>query len=293
MMNLRVNRLPDPALRSKRHRSRTTSAAQPSPDGPPILRPLRGGSAIPLWLQLKHALRDMITFDLGPGDRIPTEAELGEHYGLSRITVRQAVTSLVDEGLLHRQQGRGTFVRLARRDVPLTDHGHFLTSAFDGVPPGTITVHAAEAVPCPNWLASRLGIAAGAPVHKVRRLLERDGGVAAIRTCFVPVALAPDLLDTDLVPPLHLVLEQVFGLVAEEAEERLEMIRADAFRAGLLQVPEHEPLVLTERIAFDASGRALECARTYYRADAFSFTRSLRRKEARGRCLTATLQNVL
>jgi DNA-binding GntR family transcriptional regulator len=119
----------------------------------------------------------MITFDLGAGDRIPTEAEIGAHYGLSRITVRQAVTSLVDEGLLLRQQGRGTFVRLARREVPLGDAGHFLASAFDAPPPGRVTLHAAEAVPCPNWLASRLAIAAGAPVHKVRRLLERDGGV--------------------------------------------------------------------------------------------------------------------
>lgn len=259
------------------------AAAGETADGPPILRALRGGPTIPLWLQLKHALRDLITFDLGPGDRIPTEAELCAYYGLSRITVRQAVTSLVDEGLLLRQQGRGTFVRLARREVPLTDPGHFLATAFDAAPPCVIRVHAAETVPCPSWVASRLGIAAGAPVHKIRRLHERDGVPLAIRTCFVPAALAPDLLGADLRPPLHLVLEQVFGLVAEEAEERLELIRADAFRAGLLQVPEHEPLVLTERIARDAAGRALECARSYYRADCFSFTRRLQRAEPRGR----------
>lgn len=290
MTNLPVNRPPDELPRTPPARR---PAHQAAPDGPPILRALRGGAAMPLWLQLKHALRDMITFDLGAGDRIPTEAEIGAHYGLSRITVRQAVTSLVDEGLLHRQQGRGTFVRGARREVPLGDAGHFLASAFDAVPPGTVTVHAAETVPCPNWLASRLGIAAGAPVHKIRRLLERDGAVVAIRTCFVPLALAPDLLDAELTPPLHLVLEQVFGLVAEEAEDRLEMIRADAFRAGLLGVPEHEPLLLTERIAFDAGGRALECARTYYRADAFTFTRRLCRKDGRGRRLTAPCQDVL
>ncbi len=250
-------------------------------DGPPQLRPLRGGPAVPLWLQLKHALRDLITFDLGPGDRVPTEAALGAHYGLSRITVRQAVTSLVEEGLLHRQQGRGTFVRHARRDAPLTDPGHFLASAFDAGPPGSVRLHAAEILPCPSWVASRLAIPAGAPVHKLRRLLHRDGMAVAIRTCFVPVALAPDLAGTDLTQPLHLILEQVFGLVAQEAQERMEVIRADAFRAGLLGVAPHEPLVLTERVALDAAGRALECARSYYRADSFAFTRSLRRGELR------------
>jgi GntR family transcriptional regulator len=250
-------------------------------NGPATLRPLRGGAAIPRWLQLKHALRDLVTFDLGPGDRIPTEAELGAHYGLSRITVRQAVTSLVDEGLLHRQQGRGTFVRLARRDAPLQNPGHFLASTFDSGPSGAVRVHAAETVPAPNWVASRLGIAAGAPVHKLRRLLERDGGPVAIRTSFVPAVLAPDLLGADLLPPLHLVLEFVFGLVAREAQERMEVIRADAFRAGLLNIAKHEPLVMTERVAADAAGQAIECARTYYRADSFSFTRTLRRGEVR------------
>lgn len=248
-------------------------------DGPPILRPLRGGRAIPLWLQLKHALRDLITFDLAPGDRIATEAQLCAHYGLSRITVRQAVTSLVDEGLLHRQQGRGTFVRLARRDAPLSDRGHFLASAFDSVPPGAIRLHAAETVPAPSWVAARLGIAPGAPAHKLRRVLDRDGGTAAIRTCFVPAALAPDLLGTDLSQPPHLLLEAVFGLVAQEAQERMEVIRADAFRAGLLGIAPHEPLVLTERVSYDAAGQAIECARTYYRADSFAFTRTLRRGE--------------
>ncbi|MFC0386906.1 GntR family transcriptional regulator [Muricoccus vinaceus] len=247
-------------------------------EGPPILRPLRGGPAIPLWLQLKHALRDLIAFDLAPGDRIPTEAELCAHYGLSRITVRQAVTSLADEGLLHRQQGRGTFVRLARRDAPLPEGGHFLASAFDQVPPGTIRLHAAETVPAPSWVAARLGIAPEAPAHKLRRVLDRDGGTAAIRTCFVPAALAPDLLDTDLSRPLHLLLEGVFGLVAQEARESMEVIRADAFRAGLLGIAPHQPLVLTERVSFDATGQAIECARTYYRADSFSFSRTLRRE---------------
>lgn len=249
----------------------------PPVDGPPLLRPLRGGRAIPLWLQLKHALRDLITFDLAPGDRLPTEAELCAHYGLSRITVRQAVTSLVEEGLLHRQQGRGTFVRLARRDAPLADGGHFLAGAFDGAPPDTIRLHGAETVPAPSWVAARLGIAPAASAHKIRRVLDRDGGAAAIRTCFVPAALAPDLLGTDLSQPLHLLLESVFGLVAVEAQERMEVIRADAFRAGLLGIAPHQPLVLTERVSFDAAGQAIECARSYYRADSFSFSRTLRR----------------
>ncbi len=247
----------------------------------PRLRPLRGGPAVPLWLQLKHALRDLASFDLQPGDRIPTEAELCAHYGLSRITVRQAITSLVEEGLLHRHQGRGTFVRARRRDAPLSDPGHFLATAFDREAGADIRLHAAETVPCPDWVARQLGIAAAAPVHKLRRILHRDGAPIAIRTRFIPAARAPALLSATPADPLHLALEREFGLAAQEATERLEVIGADAWRSGLLGVPEHAPLVLTERVALDAAGRAIECARTYYRADAFSFTRTLRRGELR------------
>lgn len=245
------------------------------------LRPLRGGPAVPLWLQLKHALRDLIGFDLHEGDRVPTEAELCAHYGLSRITVRQAVTSLVEEGLLHRHQGRGTFVRARRHDAPLSDPGHFLATAFDREPGADIRLHQAETVPCPDWVARQLGIAADAPVHKLRRLLHRACAPVAIRTSFIPAALAPELLDVAFEEPLHQVLETVFGLQAQEAQERLEVIGADAWRASLLLVAEHAPLVLTERVAFDAAGRAIECTRSYYRADAFSFTRTLRRGELR------------
>jgi DNA-binding GntR family transcriptional regulator len=240
------------------------------------LRDLRGGSATPLWLQLKHALRDLVTFDLSPGDRIPTEAELCAHYGLSRITVRQAVTALVDEGLLHRQQGRGTFVRAPRREAPAAEH--FLDTPFDSS--GDVLLHAAETVPAPAWVATRLGIAPGAPVHKLRRLLRREGRTVAFRTHFVPAALAPELRAADLSRPPHRLLEELFGLSAAEAEEHVEIISADAFRAKLLGLRRHAPLVLVERVAFDAAGCGLECARTYWRPEEFSLSRLLRRGEA-------------
>ncbi|MCX7685787.1 MAG: GntR family transcriptional regulator [Acetobacteraceae bacterium] len=239
------------------------------------LRDLRGGSATPLWLQLKHALRDLVTFDLSPGDRIPTEAELCAHYGLSRITVRQAVTALVDEGLLHRQQGRGTFVRARRREPPPA--AHFLDTPFDTS--GQVVLHAAETAPAPGWVATRLGIAAGAAVHKLRRVLQREGRPRAFRTHFIPAALAPDLRSADLTRPPHRLLEEVFGLRAAEAEEQVEIIAADAFRARLLGLRRHAPLVLVERVAFDASGQGLECARTYWRSEEFSLSRILRRGE--------------
>ena len=169
----------------------------------PELQPLRGTGSTPLWLQLKHALRDMITFDLKPGDKIPSELELGDKYDLSRITVRQAISALVDEGFLQKQQGRGTFVLASRLAEPLADPEHFLLSGFDAEDPDHIKVYSVETVPSPDWIQAKLGLRSTEPVHKIRKVLSPDGEPAAFRTSFVPVAIAPRLPQADLSLPLY------------------------------------------------------------------------------------------
>ncbi len=244
------------------------------------LPPLRTAIGAPLWLQLKHALRDLATFHLKPGDQIPSETEIGEHYGVSRITVRQAVTSLVDEGLLHKRQGRGTFVLAPRLAENLVGAGHFLQSGFDAAPGGQIAVVSADSVPAPDWLAAKLGLDPGAEVFKIRKVLAPAGeDRAAYRTTFVPAALAPRLLAMDLDRPMHAVLEDGFGLEAVGADEIIEFIVADAFRAEMLGVEAGHPLILVERIAYLASGQPTDCSRAYYKAERFRFEHRLTRTE--------------
>jgi DNA-binding GntR family transcriptional regulator len=239
-----------------------------------------------LWLQLKHALRDMITFDLKPGDKIPSELELGEKYDLSRITVRQAISALVDEGFLQKQQGRGTFVLASRLAEPLADPDHFLLSGFDAEDPDHIKVYSVETVPSPDWIQAKLGLRSTEPVHKIRKVLSPDGEPAAFRTSFVPVAIAPRLPLADLSLPLYSLVETIYGVTATEADEVIEFIVADDFRAGMLNVEVGHPIILVERIIFSEAGEALECSRSYYRADRFRLRHHLRRADAPARILT-------
>ena len=246
-------------------------------DDPTLLPPLRQSIGMPLWLQLKHALRDLATFHLKAGDRIPSEVELCEHYGLSRITVRQAITSLVDEGLLHKQQGRGTFVLAPRRAEPLADIGHFLTTGMDAAPAKDVQVYSAEIMAAPDWLADKLGLQQSEDVHKIRKILKPEADPSAFCTTFVPTRLAPDLLDQDLAPPIHQILEQRYNLEATSAHEVIEFIKADEFRAGMLFIDLEHPIILVERIAYLEDGQAIKCSRTYYRADRFRFEHRLQR----------------
>ena len=248
---------------------------------PAALRPIPRQGSTPLWLQLKHALRDLVTFDLRPDDQIPTEAQLCDAYALSRVTVRQAITSLVDEGLLERRQGRGTFVVSPRLAESLGEQEHFLQNGFDAARPDSVSVFSRETVPVPEWIAARLGLPAEAPMFKIRKLLTADSERVAFRTSYIPVDLAPTLLDADLQPPLSLMLERSFGIALASAEETIEFIVADAFRAEMLDVAEEHPLILVERVVCCARGRGVECSRTFYKADRFRFRHRLEIRDRR------------
>ena len=245
-----------------------------------VMRPIRRELSTPLWLQLKHALRDMLTFDLRPGDQFPTEVQIGEAYNLSRVTVRQAITSLVDEGLLERRQGRGTFVLSVRLAETLSAFRPFLLNGFDAVDPADITVHNVETVPVPDWIGAKLGLGRQEQVFKIRKVLTLAGERVAFRTSYLPQAAVPRLLEADMRPPLIVTLEQQFGFRLVRADETIEFIVADEFRSEMLGVAVNHPMILVERVVGASTGHVIKCSRTYYKADRFRFRRSLQRDEA-------------
>ena len=142
---------------------------------------------------------------------------------------------------------------------------------------GKVAVVAGATRGAGRGIAVELGAGEQERVHKIRKVLTQDASKVAFRTSYVREDTVPKLLQADLRPPLHHVLETVFGLSAVEAEEKIEYIAADAFRASMLEVGEHHPLILIVRIVYAASGEPIECARTYYRADEFRFSRRLQR----------------
>jgi GntR family transcriptional regulator len=117
-------------------------------------------------------------------------------------------------------------------------------------------------------------------VHKIRKVLSPDGRPAAFRTSFVPVRIAPRLPQANLSQPLYALVEKLYEVSAVEADEIIEFITADDFRADMLNVPVGHPLILVERIVYSNTGEVLECSRAYYRADRFRLRHRLRRAGA-------------
>src|SRR5215471_6136578 len=138
-------------------------------------------SPVPRYHQLKEILREKIRAgELKPGDLIPSERELSETYGISRMTARQAITELVNEGVFYREQGKGTFVtrnKITQQLMRLTGFTEDIRSR--GQLPST-KVLVAEMRPASEVVAEKLRISMGQLVFCIQRLRLADGEPLAI-----------------------------------------------------------------------------------------------------------------
>ena len=231
-------------------------------------------SPIPLYYQLSQQLEEASSSGvLKPGDRIDTEVEIAQRYGLSRPTVRQAIAELVAKGLLVRRRGVGTQVvhSQLRRPVELTSLYDDLARASHQPQTRVLSV---ELVPAEGKVAESLNVTEGTSVRYLNRLrLDGDEPLALMRN-WLPV----DLADLDAAAleesGLYELLRRA-GVHMRIANQRIGAKAATAAEAKLLSVAPRSPLLTMERVSFDDAGRAVEYAAHSYRADSYSFETTL------------------
>ncbi len=228
---------------------------------------------LPLWYQVSQSLRASI---LGrPADaplRLPTEEDLADHYGVSVLTMRQALKSLEEEGLITRHRRRGTFIEPgARRAAPVRLLGSVDTIvAQQSGQHSTVLGHGP--VPVPADLAEHFP---GIPeVVSYRRLRRDDGGEPtnwAENHVLPELAARIDLADLEHWP-MTKVLRDRLGVVISRNTETVEARLADPRTAELLDVPLLSPILHYTGVTYDADGRTVDVARIHYRGDRFSFS---------------------
>jgi GntR family transcriptional regulator len=234
---------------------------------------LRPGSPVPAYAQIEDQLAARIeSGELRVGERLPAERELAESLGVSRMTVRQALSSLAQRGLVERGVGRGTFVARVKMDHDLRRVAGFSELMLrHGVEPGAKLISAEEcAAPAPE--AAALGIDAGAAAYRIQRV--RYGGRVplALEDSSIPAAAFPGMLDLGLTGSLYDLMRDLYALGPVRAVERLEPVLARAHEAAALDVPVGSPLMLVERTAYAADGTAVEFAHDRHRGDRARFT---------------------
>ncbi len=207
-----------------------------------------------------------------PGDRVPSERELSDRFGMSRMTARQALLELVREGLLYREQGRGTFVAHHKINQGLLGVTSFTEDMLArGIAPASVGLEQMLELASPE-ARERLQLDLGATVVRLLRLRLGDNRPMALEEAILPADLVPGLEKVSLngTFSLYAYLRER-GILFKHAHQTLEAVLADAAQADPLGVKAGAPLLLLERISFDGDGRPLEFVRAHYRADRFKF----------------------
>ena len=213
---------------------------------------LQFNNASPLYEQLKQSILHEIVVaeNYKYGERLPSEAELAEKYGVSRITVRRTISELAGEGYLSSQQGRGTFVKYRHEAQELRDFSNLMDT-------GTVIfierkIISKERIPANEELAKALDIPVGTPLIKLYRLLSESGRRYSLDTAYFIEDLYPGIYDLlgDDVPTLELVKNH-FKIKFFKAFKILGVIQAGPEEAALLECVPGEPLFSITKVYYD------------------------------------------
>ena len=238
-------------------------------------------SPLPRYYQLKEIMRERVRAgEWKPGDLIPSERELGETYGISRMTARQAITDLVNEGLFYREQGKGTFVsrnKITQQLIRLTGFTEDIRAR--GQQPST-KVLSAQMSPANETTAERLRIQAGQIVFYLQRLRLADGEPLAIESSHLSFRGCEKLLEEDLEQnSLYRLLETKYSLPPMEAEQELEAGLAGNEEAQLLKIPIGSSVLFTRRTTYTDRNQPIEYAKAVYCGNKYTFYTHMKREQ--------------
>jgi GntR family transcriptional regulator len=226
---------------------------------------------------LALALRDRILKgEWAPGEVIPAESILAQIYGVALGTIRQALSLLVEEGVLQRRQGKGTFVTKGVDGASMMRFFRFrgVDVASNEAPQSRILSRRLRAASTPE--ANTFGLHKGAQVFQLERLRSLDHDPCLLETIVLPLPLFAKLAQSDTQAwddLLYPMFQQRCGVVIQKTHDNLSFSQLNATQAKRLKLAPAHPCVLVERQAFDMAGRCVELRTT--RGDAFAFKYSI------------------
>jgi len=233
---------------------------------------LRADNPLPLYLQLQGLIRDAIKDGVAPrGSGIPAERDLAIEYNVSRITVRKAIEGLVEEGLLTRRRGAGTFVagRVDKSFSKLSSFSEDMVAR--GRVPSSLWVSRSVGAVTPDE-SMALGLSPGSPVLRFNRIRLADDEPMALE--FSTLAAGALASIDDVGDSLYAALERADHRPVR-ALQRLRAVPLGSQHARMLGVDTGDPVLLIERRGFLPDGRVVEFTRSYYRGDAYDFVAEL------------------
>ena len=232
---------------------------------------LKQDAITPLYVQLMEELETSIRNGVyKPGDKIMTEAEMAKEYGVSLITVRKAVGSFMEKGLVMRKQGKGTFVTKPKYSRNMKKLQSFTEMCEQmGVKPGAQVLEN-RLIMADKKVADRLGIEPGSNVVYISRLRLADGEPVQVEKSYFPLKYA-FLLEEDLNNgSMFECLKEKAGAKVASSEKMIELCRATAEEAALMDVKKGDYLLFVKSTAYDENGEPMYAGIQLINGDRFS-----------------------
>lgn len=233
-------------------------------------------SPVPIYHQLKQGFVDLIeSGEIQPGELLPSENELSQLYQISSMTVRQAMKALVDEGYIHRERGRGTFVSQRRMKHQLVGMVGFSQDMLKRqLRPGAQILRL-EMVPAPDEVVARTGLSPETQLLCLSRLRLTDDNPVGIHHSYLH-GVSIEREELERVGSLYALLQEQ-DIILDEGEETLEAVAATREQAALLSLEAGSPLLKARRFSWDVDGNFVEYVVALYHADLYQYTIRLKR----------------
>ncbi len=227
----------------------------------------------PMYLQLREIVRARIEDgEYAPGAAIPSENELAETYGINRLTVRNAIDTLVKEGLLKRVQGKGVYVVGKKVERDLNRLEGFTRTMLDKkvMPTPEIVTKAVRAAG--GRYAALFDIDAADEVYYVKRVDYADDEPCSLEEILVPKYVVPKLEGIDLSVFSLYEVYGFYGIGIARVEQTMELTTLEQSDARTLGITVDYPVLRFSSTTYDENGRVIEYTRNYSRTDKCSFT---------------------
>ncbi|MCS7460582.1 GntR family transcriptional regulator [Paenibacillus doosanensis] len=233
---------------------------------------LEQDNVVPMYVQLMQIIKDEIAAGkLKPGQKLPTELELCEMYSISRRTVRSAINELIEEGLLTRKQGKGTFIHSNKIERELGPAlGFSEICRLNGLT-ATSEVIEQKRMNANQTLAAAMGVPANTVVASIKRVMMADGVPVMLDYTVLPPEYI-SLLDEELAnKSLYATLRDQFNVVLTRNRKSIQIVFADAFQAKHLQVKKGYPLLMIQGAVYSPDMKVVHYGDQYIVGDKIKF----------------------
>ena len=205
------------------------------------------------------------------GEFIPNELSLQNHYGVSRTTVRKAISMLIEEGVLVIARGKGTLVAPSKLKHKISSLKSFTQLIQEqGFEPSISSIRV-QKIKAPQNVTLKLELEENEEVFRIYRIRTIDKMPMTINESFIPCRLIPDFSEDRMrsEQSLYKILEDEFGIGIHATEDEITAVRAGNENAELLEITKNDPVLCINRVAYDKNNIPVEFCNIIIRSDRY------------------------